>query len=318
MSTHWALRLIHSLYIAFMTIAAWVRRRKRRQPKPLEAQRSKIPKHLCLNLVAHNDMPTEEIERAFLQCVQSVTAWCQVLGIETLTVYDRHGVVYGCSEETHRRVFLVNETSEDSCDSELEYPLTPPLSDSSGSRSHSPEHATFPADLNMITMMHSSRLRKRRNVAVRRQPRGVSSAFSHLTLHIVSRASGKPAIVSVSRSLLRSCISGASMSDGATHSIFPCNMTVAKLAIELEAGLPPPDLMIIHHIGGMKMPYPPIEFHGFPPWQNTLAEFHRTHPDDCHLDPSRPESLDTPVLISETAFRRALDEYSGADFRLGK
>jgi dehydrodolichyl diphosphate syntase complex subunit NUS1 len=75
-----------------MTIAAWVQKRKRRQPKSLEAQRSKIPKHLCLNLVANNDMPAEETETAFLQCLQSVAAWCRVLGIETLTVYDRHGM----------------------------------------------------------------------------------------------------------------------------------------------------------------------------------------------------------------------------------
>ena len=74
-----------------MTISAWLQRCKRRQPKPLKAQRSKIPKHLCLNLVANNDMPGEETETAFLQCLQSVAVWCQVLGIETLTVYDRHG-----------------------------------------------------------------------------------------------------------------------------------------------------------------------------------------------------------------------------------
>ncbi|KAF8560319.1 hypothetical protein OG21DRAFT_1402032 [Imleria badia] len=323
MSTHWALRLIHFLYVAFVTIASRVLRRKRRPPKPLQAHRSKIPKHLCLNLVANNDMPTEETETAFLQCLQGVAAWCRVLGIETLTVYDRHGVLYGSSEDAHRHVFIAHEISEDSCESELEYPLTPPLSESSGSRSHSPEHATFPADLNMITMVHLSRLRKRRNVAVRKQPKRVYSASSRLTLHIVSRASGKPAIVSATRSLLRSCVSGASMSDGTMASKFPCNLTVSQLAVVLEAGLPSPDLMIIHHIGGMKMPYPPIEFHGFPPWQNNVIEFQCVWPadysvDDGHFDPSRSESLGTPVLISETAFCRALDEYSGAEFRLGR
>jgi dehydrodolichyl diphosphate syntase complex subunit NUS1 len=146
------------------------------------------------------------------------------------------GVLHGCSENAHRRVFLVNETSEDSCESEVEYPLTPPLSESSGSRSHSPEHATFPADLNIITMVHLSRLRKRRNVAVRRQPKrkGVSSASSKLTLHVVSRASGKPAIVSASRSLLQSYVSGASMPDDTMPSRFPYNLTVSKLAMVLE------------------------------------------------------------------------------------
>lgn len=81
------------------------------------------------------------------------------------------GVLYGCSENARRLVFVVNETSEDSGESEVEYPLTPPLSEPSGSRSHSPEQARLSADLNVITMMH---LRRRRNVAVRKQPK---SAF---------------------------------------------------------------------------------------------------------------------------------------------
>lgn len=96
------------------------------------------------------------------------------------------GVLYGCSENAHRRVFVVNETLEDSCESEVEYPLTPPLSEPSGSRSHSPEHTPLPADLNIITMMHLSRLRKRRNVAVRRQPK---SAFRPVHLMGVSDGS---------------------------------------------------------------------------------------------------------------------------------
>ena len=49
----------------------------------------------------------------------------------------------------------------------------------------------------------------------------------------MSRASGKPAIVSATRSLLRSCVGRASMLDG-TVSRFPCNLTVSKLAAVLE------------------------------------------------------------------------------------
>ena len=104
------------------------------------------------------------------------------------------GVLYRCSENAHRRVFVVNETSEGSGESEVEYPLTPPLSEPSGSRSHSPEHGMPPADLNIITMMHLSRLRKRRNVAVRKQPKsafhpmhvvGISDRNQHRYIHDV-------------------------------------------------------------------------------------------------------------------------------------
>ncbi|KAF8547844.1 hypothetical protein OG21DRAFT_1516939 [Imleria badia] len=258
-------------------------------------------------------------ETEFLQCLQRVAAWCRLLGIQTLTVFDSRGVIYGCSDDVYRLVFPENETSEDGSEPEVECPLTPPPSDSSGSRTPSPEHATFPADLNAL---HLSGLRKRRNVGVRRQPsKGVSSASSKLTLYIASSASGKPAIASASRSLLQRCVGGASMLDGSMPSKFPYKLKISELGKVLESGLPPPDFIIIHDIHGMKMPYlhPPIEFHGFPPWQINIAEFHRTDPDDGHeRDPTRSESPGTPQLISETAFRRALDEYSRAEFRLGR
>ncbi|KAF8547465.1 hypothetical protein OG21DRAFT_916283 [Imleria badia] len=274
MSTQWALTLIHFLYVAYMVIAAWVQRRKRRPPKPLKAQRSKIPKHLCLHLVANDDMPAEETQTAFLQCLQRVAAWCRMLGIQTLTVFDSCGVLHGCSDDVYPHVFPENETSEDSYESEIECPLTPPPSDYSGSRTPSPEHATFPADLNAL---HLSGLRKRRNIAVRRQPKGISSTSSNLTLYIASSASGKPAIASASRSLLQSYVLGTSMSDDTMPSKSPYKLEISELAKVLEAGLPPPDFIIIHHIHDMKMPYlpmyPPIEFRGFPPWQINLAEF---------------------------------------------
>lgn len=92
MSTPWALYLIHLLYTAYMTVAAWLQRRKRKPPKPLEAQRSKIPKHLCLHLIANDNMPAEETQTAFLQCLERVAAWCRVLGITTLTVFDSRGM----------------------------------------------------------------------------------------------------------------------------------------------------------------------------------------------------------------------------------
>ncbi|KAG9314325.1 hypothetical protein JVU11DRAFT_5116 [Chiua virens] len=78
----------------------------------------------------------------------------------------------------------------------------------------------------------------------------------------------------------------------------------------------------------MKMPYPPIELHGFPPWQVTLTEFQCVWlasfppgPDyikNSRTDPNDNKECEPPGLISETAFCRALDEYAGAEFRLGR
>ncbi|KIJ21795.1 hypothetical protein PAXINDRAFT_63319 [Paxillus involutus ATCC 200175] len=319
MSTHLTLRLIHYLYLVSVSIAAWIQRRKRRQPHPLNLQRSKVPKHLCLNLVASDNTSTEETETAFLQCLQSVAEWCRVSGIETLTAYDRDGVLVGCPESVRRRVFAADKSSEDSCESEVEYPLTPPLSEPSGSRSQSPYRGKLLAELSVVTIKPPTCVRKRRNVAVRRRPKRAGSISSNLTLHLISRDSAKPAVASASRSLLDSYVNGVAMSGVAQPSGCDYNLSIAELDSMLEAGLPPPDFMIIHHIGGMKMPCPPLELHGFPPWQITLTEFHRTHLDDSQeCRPSSFKSLRNAVLISERAFCHALDEYAGAQFRLGR
>lgn len=191
-----ALRLIHSLYVAFVILSTWMQRRKQRQPNPLSAQRNNIPKHLCLNLVANDEILAEEAKTTFLRCLQRVAVWCRALGIRTLTVYDRHGmrirprwrflnvpydtgILNGCSEKTLRRVLLANETWEDSRESDVGY-------------------------------------------------------SGNLTLHIVSRASGKPAIVAATRSLLQGHVRGASMSDDTMPSRIQYGLTVSELATVLE------------------------------------------------------------------------------------
>ncbi|KIK94074.1 hypothetical protein PAXRUDRAFT_473538 [Paxillus rubicundulus Ve08.2h10] len=171
MSTHLTLRLIHYLYLVSVSIAAWIQRCKRMEPHPLNLQRNKVPRHLCLNLVASDNTSTEETETAFLQCLQSVAEWCRVSGIETLTAYDRNGVLAGCPESARRRVFAADKSSEESSESEVEYPLTPPLSEPSGSRSHSPDRGKLLAELSVVTIKSPTRIPKRRNVAVRRRPK---------------------------------------------------------------------------------------------------------------------------------------------------
>ncbi|KIJ68498.1 hypothetical protein HYDPIDRAFT_82528 [Hydnomerulius pinastri MD-312] len=180
MPTHWALRLIHSLYVVIVSIAAWTQSRKWKPPHPLTAPRNKLPAHLCLTLVGSDNLTREETESAFIQCLQNVAAWCREIGIESLTAYDRDGILAGCSETARERVFAVEEGFEDSCESEVEYPLTPPLSEPSGSRDQSPDRAKLPVDLCVIALKSSSHVSKRRNVAVRRRPKSESCPLSTL------------------------------------------------------------------------------------------------------------------------------------------
>ena len=60
------------------------------------------------------------------------------------------------------------------------------------------------------------------------------SVPDNLTLHIVTRASGKPAIVTASRSLLQACVDDALTSNDTVPGRITCNLTTAKLAKVLE------------------------------------------------------------------------------------
>lgn len=94
MLSHWALRLIHVIYAVAVSILTEIRRFKWKEPLPLTAHRSKVPAHLCLNLVASDELDAEDVEVAFLECLRRTVGWCKVVGIEALTVYDRDGMYH--------------------------------------------------------------------------------------------------------------------------------------------------------------------------------------------------------------------------------
>ncbi|KAI6008223.1 hypothetical protein F5J12DRAFT_905292 [Pisolithus orientalis] len=311
---------------------------RQQQPSAPNVHRNKVPMHLCLNLVGSNEFTSEEVEAAFLECLQRTTRWCREVGIAVLTVYDRDAYLVATSFPI-RCPCLLEMPGEDSCESEVEYPLTPPLSEPSISRSQSPESAKLHQGLAVITFKtpFSGRLHKRRHVAVRRRPksepwrRAPSNYFSSqiiedstsrlnsLTIHMASRSSGKPAIACAARSLLKGYVQNRGAAGGVPPENRVFQLSSSELGPLLEGFLPPPDLMIVHSIGKTKSPAPPLEIHGFPPWQIMLTEFDYTRPED--LGESKlpdAESPCTPMLISETAFRRALDEYADAQFRLGR
>ncbi|KAL4070903.1 hypothetical protein J3A83DRAFT_4188803 [Scleroderma citrinum] len=314
----WVLHLIHVIYVVAVSALAWIRRFKWKKPLPLSAHRSKVPGHVCLNLVASDEFNSEELEVALLECLRRVVGWCREVGIEVLTVYDRDGILVWCQESVRECISQVGISSEESCESEVEYPLTPPLSEPSSSRSQSPESAKLLAKLAVVTFKSASnvRLHKRRNVAVRRrQSKQHVPHDNDLTLHIVSRDSAKPAIAHVARSLLKNYVQDRT-SARQTHPLsYEYQLSTPQLASVLQGGLPPPDLMVVHSLAPPQLVSQPLELCGFPPWQIMLTEFHYTHPED--LIESKP-SPRNPILISETAFCRALDEYAGAQFRLGK
>ena len=131
------------------------------------------------------------------------------------------GVLLRCSDIIQERLAHLDELPTDESEIELEYPLTPPLSEPSDSRSHSPDFRELPIELNVMIIRSFKQgvSRKSREVAVRRrvhrrsqllQPKrdlnllftDKHSTGSPLTLHIISRSASKPAIASAARYLL--------------------------------------------------------------------------------------------------------------------
>lgn len=87
------------------------------------------------------------------------------------------GVLVERSQDIHERLTVAGSTCEQSSDSDIEYPLTPPLSDYSDSRSISPE-LDLDTGLDVITIHvgeHIHRqgtLKTRQNVRRRHRPQG--------------------------------------------------------------------------------------------------------------------------------------------------
>lgn len=322
MPSHWALRLIHAIYVVAVSILTGIRRFKWKEPLPLTAHRSKVPAHLCLNLVASDELDPEDAEVAFLECLRRTVGWCKVVGIESLTVYDRDGILVWRQESVRECISQLETCSEESCESELEYPLTPPLSESSNSRSQSPDSSKLSTELSVVTFKATSaaRLYKRRNVAVRRrQKRQPVPHSNNPTLYVVSRDSAKPAIAYAARSLLKNYVCDGFFAQQSYPLRDEFQLSSPELGAALQGSLPPPDLMVVHSLLQPTLVVPPLELCGFPPWQIMLTEFHHTDPEDLiESKPSGRWLRCSPVLISETAFRRALDQYAGAQFRLGR
>jgi hypothetical protein len=191
------LYILHALYSVIFGISSYWQHLFHRDPLPLISLRSRIPTHLAILLTASPECGPEDTENAYIESIKRASAWCQEVGVNVLTVYDNdgkhrlspldfwpgitavwypdQGVLLSCSKNI-RECVTVQEGElvghdESSC-SDIEYPLTPPLSDCSGSRSISPEDGQEIGVISIRTTLdHDARSsRKRREVMTRRRP----------------------------------------------------------------------------------------------------------------------------------------------------
>jgi len=128
--------LIHRLHLSYLSLRVFHELLTRTPPKPLDAHRNRIPKHLAL-LISNVPQSCNQDEGDLIECVTNTVDWCRSTGIRRLTVYDEHGILMRCASRIEQRIqnqFPESDTSA----SEIEYPLTPPPSDYADSRPLSP------------------------------------------------------------------------------------------------------------------------------------------------------------------------------------
>ncbi|KZP10567.1 hypothetical protein FIBSPDRAFT_838462 [Athelia psychrophila] len=306
------LHIFHCLYSLATAFSHFWSQLYRREPHPLNATRTKIPSHLAIVLVANECIDLEALEASVVETVARAASWCRAAGIKELTVYDAEGIALQSSQQIRECLLLDQPHCDDDTDSEVEYPLTPPLSETSGSRPISP---AFDAQLGLVTLQVSELRapkpnKTRHNVVKRRRNKDPKTQPIPLTLNLVSREASKPTIASITRSYARNAIPSKSHASS-PRTPFEISSEDLGMVLEGRSGLAPPTLMIVHHMFPPSIRGAPLELHGYPPWQLQLTEIYSSQP-AYWASPSKP------ALVSEDDFRAALDEFSGAEMRLGK
>jgi len=304
------LRFLHYIYSFVVLWHAFWKRFTWTPPQPLHAPRHRIPKHLAIVLVTDGLAS----EPCLVQSVINVVDWSHASGIEKLTVYEEHGKLLECSQSI--RDALGDDSEESSTESEIEYP-TPPPSDYSESRPISPQHETF--DMRIMTIHVSNKQTKiEKDYLMRRKDHATYTKQKQLTLCLASRESSKPAIASISGSLV-SQEKRKSRKNVKYPKSNAFSLTVDALdsLLESDHALSSPDFMIIHPINPLDYNRTPLELHGYPPWHIRLTEIYYNR-FQCHPTVPMLTAEHTPLPLDKTAFTQALDEFAMAEMRFGK
>ncbi|KAF9457056.1 hypothetical protein BDZ94DRAFT_1274119 [Collybia nuda] len=316
-----SLRVVHFIYALVIFIYSCWKRLTWSHPLPLTATRRRIPKHLALLLVTGSGDEHEDTEHTIVRSVINAVAWCRFSGIQKLTVYEEHGTLMKCAQ-TIREYFSTYSFEEESSEPEMQYPLTPPPSDHSGSRPISPEHGLY-HDLNTnIIQISGSQLISKTDVQIENSKQPFECAHhttEPLTLCIASRTSAKPAIAAVARFITSAHNKKHRKGIRSLREhVFVLGVDDLDLCLESEDNISSPDFMILHPINPPHFDRAPLELHGFPPWHIRLSEIYhnRFHSLPPILKWVIPSSSLTP--FDELGFRRALDEFAMAEMRFGK
>ncbi|KAN0134910.1 hypothetical protein V8E53_007284 [Lactarius tabidus] len=319
-----ALWLLHFLYSIHLALSSIRSRYFRSAPGSLTATRSKTPSHLALVLASQEPkLCASDAREAFLACTERAVACCRAAGIRCLSVYDRQGILLNEFDVVEERLEkCLPPTQDQFSQAEAVFPLTPPLSDDSDVSDGSYfEGRTYVKTVCSGDTTERRRKRSRNRPAIQRHRMLGPSNSESFILQFVSRDTGKPTIAAVADSLLRSIAHQPPRRVKDEAEEFSVSILDIETILEGARGYKAPDLTIVHHVTVPRRQCPPLELHSFPPWQLRLTEIYHNGFSgfwDRWLRAKVFQRDKTWMLLSELDVRRALDEYSSAEFRLGK
>jgi len=306
--------LLHLLHFFYHTFSLASSRKSQPQPYELSYPRKQTPHHLALLLVSDDESTSgDAVLECFLESVQQTAGWCRTVGIRKFTVYDRDGILAANIEQVSQRLAIPAQHHSEDETSEIEYPLTPPPSDVCESRPLSPvDLRSLNLNVSVLevptTPVEEESIRgvKQRRKA---QLHSEKNRTDEITVRVISRSSGKPAIGRAANV----------MANNPKWKQQRIDIQELNVILEGDRGLPSPDFMIVHNVlPSSRRQKKPLELYGFPPWQITLTEFYDSSECSPIPWPWTASSSCDPEPLTETSFRRGLDEFAAAQMRFGK
>ena len=83
--------LIHVVYSLVCAATSLRQFHSTRDPQPLVCNRRQVPAHVAVLFASHDDTALEKFEGDILGNIAQLVAWCRLVGVKRLTVYDRKG-----------------------------------------------------------------------------------------------------------------------------------------------------------------------------------------------------------------------------------
>lgn len=88
------LHTIHFIYILSTKARIFWEQLSSATPKPLQAPRRQIPKHLAVVFIIDPSIYADTVQTTLIESALNIIEWCQATGIQKLTLYEEHGACH--------------------------------------------------------------------------------------------------------------------------------------------------------------------------------------------------------------------------------